>query len=98
MDDYAGRLLKFVVGCGVGWVLAMGFECMAMKPWAWHEDEDEQRAKVKAGIRAVVRSVMAGESAARCKAWAEGDTAGYTGHALTHALSKDMLAGHKSKD
>ena len=70
MDDYAGRLLKFVVGCGVGWVLAMGLEYMAMKLWAWRKDEDEQRARVKAGIGAVVRSVMAGESAAREKACA----------------------------
>ena len=98
MDDYAGRLLKFVAGCGVGSVLAMGLEYMAMKLWAWRKDEDEKRVKVKAGIGAVVRSVMAGESAAREKAWAEGDTAGYTGHALAHALSKDMLAGHKSRD
>ena len=98
MDDYAGRLLKFVVGCGVGWVLGTGSEYMAMKLWAWRKDEDEQRARVKAGFGAGVRSVMAEESVVREKAWAEGDTAGYTGHALTHALSKDMLAGHKSKD
>lgn len=90
--------MKSVVGCGVGWVLAMGLEYMATKLWAWREDEDEQRARVKAGIGAVVRSVMAEESVVREKAWAEGDTAGYTGHALAHALSEDMLAGHKSRD
>ena len=86
MDDYADLLLKFVVGCGVGWVLGTGSEYMAMKLWAWRKDEDEQRARVKAGIGAVVRSVMAGESAAREKTWAEGGSAGYTGHALAHAL------------